>query len=226
MNNISQNRILELPLTLIYQLQSISRFLYRKENPRKMHEKNKDEVVYTLKDTVKLTGLSVDLIRLYEKEFNLQIQRTEGGHRRYNKQNIDLLTEIKKRIQEQNWSYKMINQWLQGEIVPETVEVQSNLEKKVQSLEEKVQELLNRSEKDEQFQLALIQRLDEQGSLIKKLTEKLDHQDKYIENNLEKRDEKLTSAIREISDTKKLIAAAQENLDSKPKGFWSKIFGG
>ncbi|MED4014374.1 MerR family transcriptional regulator, partial [Priestia aryabhattai] len=183
-------------------------------------------VVYTLKDTVKLTGLSVDLIRLYEKEFNLQIQRTEGGHRRYNKQNIDLLTEIKKRIQEQNWSYKMINQWLQGEIVPETVEVQSNLEKKVQSLEEKVQELLNRSEKDEQFQLALIQRLDEQGSLIKKLTEKLDHQDKYIENNLEKRDEKLTSAIREISDTKKLIAAAQENLDSKPKGFWSKIFGG
>ncbi|WP_310877697.1 MerR family transcriptional regulator [Priestia megaterium] len=61
-----------------------------------MHEKNKDEVVYTLKDTVKLTGLSVDLIRLYEKEFNLQIQRTEGGHRRYNKQNIDLLTEIKK----------------------------------------------------------------------------------------------------------------------------------
>lgn len=183
-----------------------------------------DEIVYTLKDTVKLTGLSVDLIRLYEKEFNLQIQRTEGGHRRYNKQNIDLLIEIKKRIQEQNWSYKMINQWLQGEIVPEAVEVQSNFEKKVESLEEKVQELLNRSEKDEQFQLALIQRLDEQGRLIKQLTEKLDHQDKYIENNLEKRDEKLTSAIREISDTKKLIAAAQETLDSKPKGFWNKLF--
>lgn len=225
MNNISYNYILESPLTLIYQLQSSSRFLYRKENPRKMYEENENEVVYTLKDTVKLTGLSVDLIRLYEKEFNLQIQRTEGGHRRYNKQNIDLLTEIKKRIQEQNWSYKMINQWLQGEIVPEAIEVQSNLEKKVESLEEKVQELLNRSEKDEQFQLALIQRLDEQGSLIKKLTEKLDHQDKYIENNLERRDEKLTSAIREISDTKKLIAAAQENLDSKSKGFWSKVFG-
>ncbi|MEO2228325.1 MerR family transcriptional regulator [Priestia megaterium] len=189
--------------------------------------KNTDEgIVYTLKDTVKLTGLSIDLIRLYEKEFNLQIQRTEGGHRRYTKNNIDLLIEIKKRIQEQNWSYKMINQWLQGEIVPEAVEVQSNLEKKVESLQEKVQELLDRSEKDEHFQLALIQRLDEQGNLIKKLTEKLDHQDKYIENNLEKRDEKLTNAIREISDTKKLIAAAQENLDSKPKGFWSKIFGG
>ncbi|MGR9527766.1 MerR family transcriptional regulator (plasmid) [Priestia megaterium] len=56
-----------------------------------------EEVVYTLKDTVKLTGLSIDLVRLYEKEFNLQIQRTEGGHRRYTKQNIDLLIEIKKR---------------------------------------------------------------------------------------------------------------------------------
>ncbi|MEK1833428.1 MerR family transcriptional regulator [Priestia megaterium] len=42
--------------------------------------KNTDEgIVYTLKDTVKLTGLSIDLIRLYEKEFNLQIQRTEGA---------------------------------------------------------------------------------------------------------------------------------------------------
>ncbi|MFE0565550.1 MerR family transcriptional regulator [Priestia megaterium] len=188
--------------------------------------KNPDEeIVYTLKDTVKLTGLSIDLIRLYEKEFNLQIQRTEGGHRRYNKRNIDLLIEIKKRIQEQNWSYKMVNQWLQGEVITEAVDVQSNLEKKVDSLENKVQELLDRSEKDEQFQLALIQRLDEQGTLIKHLTEKLDYQDQYIENNLEKRDEKLTSAIREISDTKKLIAAAQENLESKPKSFWSKIFG-
>jgi DNA-binding transcriptional MerR regulator len=188
--------------------------------------KNPDEeIVYTLKDTVKLTGLSIDLIRLYEKEFNLQIQRTEGGHRRYNKRNIDLLIEIKKRIQEQNWSYKMVNQWLQGEVITEAVDVQSNLEKKVDSLENKVQELLDRSEKDDQFQLALIQRLDEQGKLIKHLTEKLDYQDQYIENNLEKRDEKLTSAIREISDTKKLIAAAQENLESKPKSFWSKIFG-
>ncbi|MBU8757012.1 MerR family transcriptional regulator [Priestia megaterium] len=189
--------------------------------------KNTDEgIVYTLKDTVKLTGLSIDLIRLYEKEFNLQIQRTEGGHRRYTKNNIDLLIEIKKRIQEQNWSYKMVNQWLQGEVITEAVDIQSNLEKKIDSLENKVQELLDRSEKDEQFQLALIQRLDEQGTLIKQLTDKLDSQDRYIENNLDKRDEKLTSALREISDTKKLIAAAQENLEQKPKGFWTRIFGG
>ncbi|MCG0050114.1 MULTISPECIES: hypothetical protein [Priestia] len=26
-----------------------------------------------------------------------------------------------------------------------------------------------------------------------------------------------------MSDTKKLIAAAQENLEQKPKGFWSKF---
>jgi len=126
-----------------------------------MPKNTDEEIVYTLKDTVKLTALSIDLIRLYEKEFNLQIQRTEGGHRRYTKNNIDLLIEIKKRIQEQNWSYKMVNQWLQGEVITEAVDIQSNLEKKIDSLENKVQELLDRSEKDEQFQLALIQRLDE-----------------------------------------------------------------
>ena len=120
----------------------------------------------------------------------------------------------------------MVNQWLQGEVITEAVDIQSNLEKKIDSLENKVQELLDRSEKDDQFQLALIQRLDEQSKLIGQLTEKLSSQDKYIENNLEKRDEKLTNAIREISDTKKLIAAAQENLESKPKSFWHRIFRG
>ncbi|WP_432694406.1 hypothetical protein ACRBU7_27235 (plasmid) [Priestia aryabhattai] len=54
-----------------------------------------------------------------------------------------------------------------------------------------MQELLDQSEKDEQFQLAIIQPLDEQGRLIKHLAEMLDQQDQYIENNLDKRDEKL-----------------------------------
>ncbi|MGA6840573.1 hypothetical protein [Priestia megaterium] len=55
-------------------------------------------------------------------------------------------------------------------------------------MKNKIQQLLNRSEKNEQFQLALIQRLDEQGKLIKHLTDKLNSQDRYIKNNLEKRD--------------------------------------
>ncbi|MDP1383256.1 hypothetical protein Q8G31_26410 [Priestia megaterium] len=75
-------------------------------------------------------------------------------------------------------------------------------------LENKIQQLLNHSEKDEQFQFALIQHLNEQRQLIKQLTEKLFSRDKYIENNLEKRDEKLTTAIREISGTQKLNTEA------------------
>ncbi|USL39542.1 MULTISPECIES: DUF3967 domain-containing protein [Priestia] len=38
-----------------------------------------------------------------------------------------------------------------------------------------------------------------------------------MENNLEKRDEKLTNAIREISDTKKLNVTARQNLEQKSK---------
>ncbi|MCJ7992644.1 MerR family transcriptional regulator [Priestia sp. OVS21] len=71
-----------------------------------MSKETDSGVVYTLKDTVKLTGLSIDLVRLYEKEFNLQIQRTEGGHRRYNKQNIDLLIEIKKEFRSKTGAIK------------------------------------------------------------------------------------------------------------------------
>lgn len=158
-------------------------------------EENK--TTYTGKEVTKLTNLSVDLLRVYEKEFNLDIQRTTGGHRRYTEENIELLIDIKKKIQDQNWSYKMVQQWLSGEeMTTESPEVRSNLEKKMENLEGMVQDLLSKSERDEQFQQALLLRLQEQAAAI-------ENQNNYIKNSLEERDQKLLENIRRTQEEKK-----------------------
>lgn len=94
---------------------------------------NEEQNEYKMKEVSELTGLSNDLLRVYEEEFNLQINRTNGGHRRYTEDDINKFISIKKKIQEQNWSYKKVRSWLNGDELPVALEehqVKTNLEKK------------------------------------------------------------------------------------------------
>lgn len=103
-------------------------------------EQNQD---FSLKETSDITGLSNDLLRLYEKEFNLQVARTKGGHRRYTKQNIELLLSIKQKIQDQRWSYKQVSAWINGNVEPliENQEVVSTIEKQMDAMQKEMAEL-------------------------------------------------------------------------------------
>lgn len=98
---------------------------------------------FSLKEASEITGLSNDLLRLYEKEFNLQVERSKGGHRRYSKQNIELLLSIKQKIQDQKWSYKQVAAWLNGDIEPliENQEVVTSLEKKMVEMQKEMAEM-------------------------------------------------------------------------------------
>ncbi|MEM5595039.1 DUF3967 domain-containing protein [Niallia circulans] len=56
--------------------------------------------------------------------------------------------------------------------------------------------------------------------------ERLDQQQKYIEERLNKRDETLIQSLREVQETKKLIAAAEEKREEESKkGFFQRLFG-
>lgn len=179
-----------------------------------LEDDNKNETLYSAKETSKKTGLSVDLLRLYEKEFNLEIPRTNGNHRRYTVENIEKLTEIKKKIQEQNWSYKMVQQWLNGEELElDEPNVQSDINKKLNTQEEMIKSLLEHNQKQEQFNQALIQRLDEQAKVITKLSSNLEQQQNYIENKLEKRDQLLLESIKGTQEEHK-----------KRRGIFQRLF--
>ncbi|HDR7220621.1 TPA: MerR family transcriptional regulator [Bacillus cereus] len=184
-------------------------------------EENKE---YSMKEVSKVTGLSSDLLRTYEKEFNLQINRTQGGHRRYTEEDINQLVTIKKKIQDLNWSYKQVRSWLNGEDTSPALrdhEVVSNLEKKIEVLTEKLDQSLT-------FQATMVQKMMELQ------TENNEMRKTMLQigaNTEEKEDrEEMKRTLGEINRNMKsfderLKEAKNNKKPEKNKSFLQRIFG-
>jgi len=71
----------------------------------------------------------------------------------------------------------------------------------------------------------LLERFDQQERFNRELVSKLDEQQRYINESLIKRDQQLMAAIREMQETKRLIAAAEEAKPEPKKGFFARLFG-
>ncbi|MGH0578698.1 MerR family transcriptional regulator [Bacillus cereus group sp. MYBK77-1] len=113
---------------------------------------------FTQKEVSELTELSSDLLRLYEKEFNLDIKRTKGNHRRYTEEDINKFVTIKKMIQDQNLSYKQVRSYLNGEDIRPALQdhkVVSNLEKMMEEQKEMIQDLSTKLEQSITLQVAM-----------------------------------------------------------------------
>ncbi len=113
---------------------------------------------FTQKEVSELTELSSDLLRLYEKEFNLDIKRTKGNHRRYTQEDINKFVTIKKMIQDQGLSYKQVRSFLNGEDIRPALQdhkVVSNLEKMMEEQKEMIQDLSTKLEQSITLQVAM-----------------------------------------------------------------------
>jgi DNA-binding transcriptional MerR regulator len=65
----------------------------------------------------------------------------------------------------------------------------------------------------------------EQGKQIEELKELVLQQNRYINERMEDRDRKLMESLREVQETKRLIAAEQEKKqEEENKPWWGKIF--
>ncbi len=127
----------------------------------KFLDENKE---FTQKEVSEITELSSDLLRIYEKEFNLNIKRTKGNHRRYLQEDINKFITIKKMIQDQNLSYKQVRSYLNGEDIRPALEdhkVVSNLEKMMMEQKELIQDLSIKLEQSMTLQLAMSQQMQE-----------------------------------------------------------------
>ncbi|BCD33065.1 hypothetical protein BC30102_p809 (plasmid) [Bacillus cereus] len=119
---------------------------------------------YTQKEVAEITGLSNDLLRIYEKEFNLEIARTKGNHRRYSEEDINKFVTIRKMIQEQSLSYKQVRAWLNGEDIRPALEdhkVVSDLEKMMSEQKEMIQDLSAKLEQSITLQVAMAAQMTE-----------------------------------------------------------------
>ncbi|AUB67084.1 mercury resistance protein (plasmid) [Bacillus cereus] len=174
--------------------------------------------IYTPKIVAESLGITPDLLKVWSNEFNVQIERSQGGHRRYSKENIEELKSIKEKIHIQKWTYDQVRAWRNGEL-----DLFVAKEEKAE-LEKKMDQVLENQVLQQQFNQALIQKLHEltHELVVTKehfmiASEKLIEVEKRnkdleenIERKLEKRNQLVVESMREI-----------QNQKSKRKGIFS-----
>lgn len=72
----------------------------------------------------------------------------------------------------------------------------------------------------------LLKHIKQQETFNQELLKRPDQQQQYIEERLNKRDETLIQSLREVQETKKMIAATEEKKkEESKKSFLSRLFG-
>jgi len=180
--------------------------------------------IYTPKIVAEDLRITPDLLKVWSNEFNIQLERSQGGHRRYSKENIEELKAIKEKIHVQKWTYDQVRAWRNGELDLFVAK------KEKSELEKKLDEVIDNQKQQNQFNQALIQKLQEiTNELVitkdclsnteKRLIEVKEKNDKlevFIEEKLETRDQLLLKNIRSIQN---------KNEKQKRKSFWNLFKG-
>lgn len=154
-----------------------------------------------------------------------QFIRNDQNKRVFVDSNIVVLRHFKELVQNHsmqlnNAAMLVVDRFGKGSFLQGTGIVPEENDRDIdRSREEVISKLINYIEQQEE-------RFEKQEQFNKTLLEKLDQQQKYIEERLDKRDETLILSLREVQDTKKLIAAAEERKDAEnKKSFLQRLLG-
>ena len=174
------------------------------ENIKEPNEQK--ERLYQPKEVSEITGIETDLLRKYTDFFNIQTEWTRPGrkgHRRYTKKNIEELISIRDKIKNQGWTWDQVLAWRNGEVDTfMSHQEKSNLEKKMDQLFEELRYTNEKLKLQEEFNIALIQKLEELSRKLIESEQRNAALQNYIENSLQERDRKLLESIRQIQEQK------------------------
>jgi hypothetical protein len=183
-----------------------------------------EERVYWTAEVADMVGIGTSTIRKYAlaleaKGYN--IQRNDKQQRAFTKKDVAAL----KRIVELTQAGVMTLDSAVNTVIAEFTEVDPSEEQKNGDIDDEkiysandVAAILEHVKKQDE-------RLDRIERFNRELITRLDEQTNYITESINKRDDQITSAIRELQDTKRLIATSTEEKTEQPKGFLSKLFG-
>lgn len=180
----------------------------------------KKQALYTIKEVEKITGLSKDTIRNWCKDFNIQLEKTEGGHRRFSEENIQVLKSVEEKKEVNGWSMKQIGAWLGGELIPEALantEVKTNLEKKFESLEGTISGDIEELKK---VVLALTKKMDERErthhqELLEQEVRIVDRLTERLADPVERRALEISNLMNQSIEQKQLeVAAGKEKEEA------------
>ncbi|RAS76710.1 hypothetical protein A3864_12885 (plasmid) [Priestia endophytica] len=162
---------------------------------------NSGDIKLTIKEAAQKVDESVHVVRNWMKELKNHIPTLQGenGYHYFDKSSIEQLLLIKKLSRDQGYSIKQINHYLSTGDDP--LKPARTPEDPVMLELEVIKEHLKRQE---EFNQALINRLEKQQE--------------YIQNSLEKRDQQLLDVVKETQQAKSEVAA------TKKKGFFARLF--
>ncbi|MEV2910839.1 MerR family transcriptional regulator [Paenibacillus larvae] len=164
---------------------------------------NIDENLFKIKEVATTIGESVHTLRRWVRDFDSYIpyHLCDNGYKLFDKEAIEVLLKIKQMIRKQGYSTRQVEHYFatggQEFVVAtlyDTIE-KDELKKELNDIKEMLQ-------KQNEFNQALIDRLDQQQQ--------------YIEQSLLERDKKLTETLRLLHATKK----QEEEQPKKPRGLF------
>lgn len=128
-------------------------------------------------------------------------------------------------MQLDNASMVVVDRFGKGAFEPGTGVVHANSvdndrsqERSIMQSPELFEKLMSHIEKQEQY-------IEKQEQFNQELLKRLDEQQQYIETSLKSRDETLMQSLREMQETRKLLAASEEEREKEKKsGFLSRLF--
>lgn len=173
------------------------------------------EMAFYAKDTAEMLGIAPVTLRKWSAELEKcgwTFFKDAHDRRAYSQQDLIALRYLRDILRDRRESLENA-----AKIVAERYNSAENTEISPTALGERMPSV------DDQIKLLAAQQIEfmqRQEELTQKLMQRLDEQERYIEERLKARDEKLTQALNEVLETKRLIAAAQEQTKKKWFQFW------
>jgi DNA-binding transcriptional MerR regulator len=180
-------------------------------------DKNQDNIELTVKEVANVIEESPNVVRNWMKDLRdyIPLKKNQSGYNVFDQEALERIKLIKQLHRDRNYSVKQIAHYLatDGEAykpVPEKG-VDELLADEIKGLKDQINELKEHSKRQEEFNRALI--------------EKLDRQNQYIEDRIIKRDHQLLESIKELQEKKQLEAAATVEKQEEKISFFRRLFG-
>ncbi|MBP3953630.1 DUF3967 domain-containing protein [Bacillus suaedae] len=186
-----------------------------------------NEKAYSTKEISEHLEIGTSTLRkwcLSLEENGYDFARTEGNKRLFVEGDLVSLKYFKRLVQDERFSMENASKVIisrhsskaSESRTPSVLPQDDENKRSNERSDEMIQQLLEHMKKQEE-------RMEQQEKFNKELLERLDRQQTYIEERLNERDNTLIQSLREVQETKQLIAAAKE--EENKKGFFARIFG-
>ncbi|EJR90783.1 hypothetical protein IKE_05634 [Bacillus cereus VD196] len=180
---------------------------------------------YSLADIARILGRPRTTLQAWRDQFKPYLPTvagTRGRTLRYEKEALELFRLIAdmKDVQEPP---EVIEQMLKQNIdyiVVEEVEEDDGITKSIiQTMYEGMNKIVIHFEEQKAMNMELLKRIDNLEQTNQTLLDKVDEQQKTIDGKINNRDQQLLEVVREIQETKKIIASTQQE-----KSWFTRLF--